>query len=316
MGIFDKLFGEKRPARDENEGAAPLKGKPSRAGPPKCPGNPGIAASGQVAFANGERSWTESFDLVRIAADVLRKSGHEVVAHEGWLELRPSGFALQPLLVEMTPLDKGGVRTVTTIDVRHPELIRDGLFEFQHSIGDDLVSSLAGGIEGWESVDLPVLLDALRPKPEKCGVWMMQFSAKDGRPARVRRAVLGGVTYLPAQPPAPTTATCAEGEGGECEHSFCPCCFLTRNFEAFRSQIEGDGAFGIRFFAMRDERGEPGADCRINGEDFAPGREALRAYVATWPGTGVEFRKQYVFLHTSSLHTSSRSPRNPSEDYA
>ena len=55
----------------------------------------------------------------------------------------------------------------------------------------------------------------------------------------------------------------ANGEGGEnpqgeVEHTFCNCCFLTRNFDAFRSQIEGDDCFGIRFYAMRESDGTPG----------------------------------------------------------
>ena len=62
--------------------------------------------------------------------------------------------------------------------------------------------------------------------------------------------------------------------------------------------MEDTGFFGIRFFAVRDEQGVTEADCRVNGEDWAVGAEALRKYAATWPGAGYEFRKQYVILHT------------------
>jgi hypothetical protein len=127
----------------------------------------------------------------------------------------------------------------------------------------------------------------------------MKFPAKNGRPARVRRAVLGNVAYFARQLPAGGSG-CDDNAAGEGDHPFCNCCFLTRNFEAFRSQLEDDGCFGIRFYAMRDENGTPGADCRINGEDYGPGMEALRSYVASWPGSGFEFRKQYVFLHTAA----------------
>ena len=54
----------------------------------------------------------------------------------------------------------------------------------------------------------------------------------------------------------------------------------------------------VGFEERRDQDGTAGADCRINGEDYEPGMAALRAYVATWPGRGFEFRKQYVFIHT------------------
>jgi hypothetical protein len=49
---------------------------------------------------------------------------------------------------------------------------------------------------------------------------------------------------------------------------------------------------------MRDADGVPAADCRVNGRDFEPGAVALRAYAATWPAAGYEFRKQYVVLQS------------------
>jgi len=68
--------------------------------------------------------------------------------------------------------------------------------------------------------------------------------------------------------------------------------------EAFKELIEGSRFYGLRLFAARDEKGVPQADCRVNGEDWEKGAEALRKYVTTWPGIGYEFRKQYVVLHT------------------
>ena len=85
----------------------------------------------------------------------------------------------------------------------------------------------------------------------------------------------------------------------QCEsHEFCPCCLLTNSFSAFKELIEARQFYGLRLFAARDENGFPQADCRVNGEDWAEGCEALRKYVTTWPGEGYEFRKQYVVLHT------------------
>lgn len=131
--------------------------------------------------------------------------------------------------------------------------------------------------------------------------WVMgtaQSPAKDDRPARTRRAVLGSLACFAPQPRRAEAGEGNEGPRDDGQHDFCTCCFLTRNFEAFRAQIEGDGYFGIRFYAMRDQDGAPGADCRINGEDYEPGMAALRSYVDTWPGSGFEFRKQYVFVFT------------------
>ena len=304
MGILKRLFGSKtsEPTPDVRpSGRVPTSSEheppPGQDKPPKCARNPGKSVGGRIAFTNGEQKWTESFDLVRLAGDVLRSRGHEVVEHGTWLEVRPSGFILQPLLVDIELLEKGGVHTLTTIDVRHAELIKHGLFEYQHATGDHVVDSLIKGFESWESVDLPVLLDALRPKPEKCTLWELTLPARDGVPARVRRAVLGSVACVATRPPVADGKGC-ENPQEEVEHAFCNCCFLTRNFEAFRSQIEGDECVGIRFYAMRDADGTPGADCRLNGEDYELGITALRSYVATWPGVGFESRKQYVFIHS------------------
>jgi hypothetical protein len=73
---------------------------------------------------------------------------------------------------------------------------------------------------------------------------------------------------------------------------------LTNSFETFRDLIESSGFYGLRLLAMRDERGNPQADCRVNGTDWDKGAEALRTYVATWPAAGFEMRKQYVVLQT------------------
>jgi hypothetical protein len=303
MSLFDWLFGRgaapsKQDAalsREPAPAAAPRPAGGETGAPTKCAGNPGRTRGGRITFENGAPP--VAFDLVQLTAEVLRAGGHEVVAHETWLELRPSGFVLLPLLVDLQ-LRENGVSSLTTMDVRHATLIPDGLFEYQHSTGDTVVDSLRKGIEDWSRIDLPVLLDALRPKPQTCSMWEMTFPAQDGAPARLRRAVLGSVSYYAAKPPVPAPTAAASGEACETEHSFCTCCLLTRNFEAFRAQLEGNETLGIRLYAMRGQDGQPGADCRINGEDYEPGIASLRAYVATWPQAGFEFRKQYVLLYT------------------
>jgi hypothetical protein len=52
---------------------------------------------------------------------------------------------------------------------------------------------------------------------------------------------------------------------------------------------------------MRDEHGQASADCRVNGQEFEPGKQALRNYVKTWPPRGVEFRKQYVIIQSRPI---------------
>jgi len=271
--------------------------------PPLCKSNPGICVEGKVAFARGDRSWTEEFNTVTLAASALQGRGLVVRREKTWLVHEESGFILLPQLVEIQPLEDGGARTVTTIQTNHPDLAPDGLFEYQHSTGDTVADSIRKGFDQWVQVDFPPLTDALCPKPQTCTMLEMTFPAKNGAPARVRRAMLGPIMHYATSPSADHAGSTAaadtpgQGDAGDA-HPFCPCCLLTRSFEAFRELIENDGFYGLRLYAMRDVEGAPQADCRVNGDDWEKGAQALRDYVKTWPDAGFEFRKQYVVLHS------------------
>jgi hypothetical protein len=257
--------------------------------------NPGIGVTARVAFSNGEKSWTEEIDVVDAAARALTQCGHSVSSHGKWLEHRDTGFVIQPQFVELQPFDNGGVRTTTTIECRHTNLVPDGIFEYQHATGDNPYDSIHAGFEQWAKLDFVPLLEALREKPEQCMTLQMSFPPKGASPELNRRAVLGPVSHIFYRPPA--QATHESGIEKE-QHPFCPCCLLTNSFEAFKSHLESDRFCGIRLYAARHGDGVPQADCRVNGEDWEPGKRALRDYVATWPQRGFEVRKQYVVLQT------------------
>jgi hypothetical protein len=260
----------------------------SREPPPLCPSNSDrLGTGGEVAFSNGNRSWTERFDVVTEAAAALRSRGYAIIAHEKWLEHGDSGFTIQPLFHGMQLLDDGGVHTMTTLQVNHPTLIPGGAFEYQHATGDTVTESLAKGFDQWVQADFVTLLDALLAEPEHCTTMEMTFPGKDGKPELIRRAVLGPCTHYASNP-----------HDASQEHPFCPCCLVTNSFEAFRELIEADAFYGLRLLAMRNQDGTPGADCRVNGDDWERGEQALRNYVGTWPQAEFELRKQYVVLQT------------------
>lgn len=111
------------------------------------------------------------------------------------------------------------------------------------------------------------------------------------------------MTHIIQYPKAPGGRQIPEARGRTQEdhcndHEFCPCCLLTNSFEAFKELIEDRSVYGIRLLAMRDANGDPQADCRVNGNDWGKGAEALRKYVGTWSAAGLEMRKQYVVVHT------------------
>jgi hypothetical protein len=259
----------------------------SRRVPGKGPGNPGVGAVAKVDFRRGEESWSESINLVESTVKVLTDLAYEVTCDDTWVRHPESELAFRPQFVALYPLDNGGVRTVTTVETRHPTLVPDGVFEFQHATGNDVRDSIVSGLDQWARIDLVTFLDALKETPASCMTLRMTLPADGGRPARYRRAVLGPIGHFAQNPPAV--------ENGE-EHPFCPCCLLTRSMEAFKELFTGESFYALRFFASRDPQGRPEADCRVNGENWPRGAAALTAYARTWPAAGFEFRKQYVIL--------------------
>lgn len=254
------------------------------------PSNPGVGATFRFGFANGERSWTEEFDTVKLASAALRELGHTFTAHKTWLE-HSSGFLLTPQFVSLTPLEGGGVRTVTTIQTNHPQFVPDGVFEYQHSRGDSSADSILKGFDEWAQTDFLALVEATRPDPEACTTLKLELPVGEGQPPRRRRAILGTATHYATHPQSESCANTSEDK-----HSFCPCCLFTNSYDAFKALFEGEGFFAMRLFAARDEDGSALADCRVNGDDYPAGAEALREYVTTWPLAGYEYRKQYVIL--------------------
>ena len=222
---------------------------------------------------------------------MLQERKHAVTRHETWLELPDSGFALLPLYDGFDVMQNGGLHTVTTIQIHHPTLVPGGVFEYQHSWGDTVASAMRKGFDQWYQVDFVAFLDALKRAPTACMAMEMTFPGSDGNPAYSRRAILGPVANYRANPLPP------KPDGSVEEHPFCPCCFFTNTAMAFKELVQDKGFVALRFYAARNADGTPDADCRVNGDDRPAGMDALKEYVKTWPGTGFEFRKQYVLLH-------------------
>lgn len=271
-------------------GATP--GEPSAEGP-----DPGGCVRARVELARDGRSWTEHIDVLATLARVLEEQGHAVGSHDTWLDHAQTGLVIRPLFHELVPLENGGFRTVTTIGFSHPELVPREVFEYQHGWSDSVEGSIRAGFEQWAQIDLIALLDALKPMPETCMMMEMSFPEQEGAPARIRRIILSPVAHYPANPTAPAAESRPAEPDDDGEHPpFCACCLFTRSFLAFKDLVEDDAFHGIRIYAARGVDGALEADCRVDGNDWEPGAQAVREYVKMWAGTGFEFRKQYVVL--------------------
>ena len=244
--------------------------------------NPGLSAQFSVNYNDGS---ADNLDLPALLADLLAAEGYPTTRHGDWLHHAASGYAL---LVQIAALDLGErVRSTTTIQIHHPDLFPQGIFEYQHSFGESPEEAIRYGFELWLSSDWQ-LLHAVATHDDKDHTGMtMTFS--DGGSRRVH---FGAPQYWQENPaPVPT-----DSEGDDAHHPFCPCCLFTNSMDAYQPLLEAQDNYALRLFAARNDDGSTDADCRVNGEDYTPGIDALRAYAATWPGTGSEFRKQYVLI--------------------
>jgi hypothetical protein len=282
--------------------------------PQLLPSNPGKGSAGKTAFPKAGQTWTGNFDLVELLASVLRERGFEVLEQRPALEVVNGDFVLLPQLAYIQPLEKSGVRTATTIQFHHPTLVPGGCFEYQHATGDNLQSAFRSGFDQWSQMDFVTLLDSLREKPTSCTSLRLEYPTLDGTPGILRRAVLGPFVHFEEVPrlsdrEVPSRNETAS-EGAVCNgDGFCPCCLLTRSFEAFKKHIESDRFYGVRLYAGRNREGVPMADCRVNGEDWEEGAAALRRYALTWPEAGFEFRKQYFVLQSLQRTSESEGTR-------
>jgi len=253
-----------------------------------CEANAGRGVSMHATFTHEGRTWKESANLVECLDHALKECGHTGAIHKGHVRLE-NGLIMHPRVAHFAALDEGGARTVTTVETSLPGRIPPAIFEYQHSSGKTVVESITSGLKNWAQLDLPAFLESLEESPKNC-ITIGPGKVESETPAEIyRRIILGPVARFAQDPD--------KHEEGE-HPPFCLCCLFSHSIQAFDSLLKKSEYFGVRLYAMRDQNGEFGADCRVNGLDWPEGMEALKAYAATWPGQGVEFRKQYIVIQT------------------
>lgn len=258
--------------------------------PPPVENNPGNGSELTISFTRGDEQWQEILDMPELLGKVLEEEERRYTLQDGWL-LLDSGLALLPQFLYFNLNDNGTVETSTTIEIRDTRGLFSGVFEYQHARSDvSAAASLSTGFRRWMQVDLVVLEDALKAKPDQCSMMQMSFNGAEEGHQRPRRILLGPVEHY---------ATIASQEAEE--HPFCPCCLFSNSMKGFMPQLQSGGFYAVRMYAARNSEGEIMADCRVNGEDWDAGREALLQYVQQWSEKGLEYRKQMIVIQEDKL---------------
>ncbi|MBK8093271.1 MAG: hypothetical protein IPK32_15100 [Verrucomicrobiaceae bacterium] len=269
--------------------------RPSQPKPEAVSEQSGHMAHGPVvtiSFSSARRSWNEAFDLRDMLLSTLVEKGFAAEKSPDG-DVMFSGYVFRPELSSFQPLDDGeGSRSCTIISFDHSGLGCHRCFEWQHSIGETLEEACRVGFEKWCKTDLVALLDATRNRAEDCTCMEMAFPNRSPG----KRCVFSPVEIV-ANPASDLDLINSSDPDS---HSFCPCCLTTACMKELKPYIEGTGFTGVRYFVMRDNEGNLNADCRVNGLEFDPGKAALIRYAESWPGTGFQYRKQYVVVHDHS----------------
>jgi len=261
--------------------------KRARSFPPFSAANPGRGVLFRAGFSRAEQQWSEEGNVLDAFAAALGPLGIAFERSADRLTFA-NGLIARPQFVNLVPQDDGSVRTATTIEINHATLCPAGLFEYQYASGATIAASMQSAFASWAETDLPVLLDALLDKPERCTTVVKDVTVKKTQTVRRRQILFGPTLHMAAE------AAVEAGVG----HDFCPCCLFTNCADAFVGHVGPDEFYGLRLFASRDQQGTIDGDCRINGVGFPAGRKALMKYAATWPDRGFEFRKQFVAIRT------------------
>lgn len=252
--------------------------------PEKLPANPGCME--QLSTFDGNRHFSENLNLAEQLALALEygNSDNECRRAGRWIEHKPSGFLLLPLMVEFYLLTEDTYRTTTTIQIHHKKFGPQGVFEYQHSAGRTVGESIAEGFQNWIKLDFVTLLDAISSKPKRSLVLQIAVPRKNGKGARKRRLILGPLEVR------------SYSSDRQANRPSCNACLLARCLDNLTDVLDSDQLACLRLFACRDQFQQPGSDCRINGEEFPQAQASLTSYAESWTGNGFETMKQYVIL--------------------
>jgi hypothetical protein len=274
--------------------------------PTPNPNNPGKSTTLEVDCYEDSQQQTfigkQTIDLVTLLSDVLLVQGQKLSREGNWLRL-DNGFWLLPQWFACETRPDGFTRTGTTIEINHPTLAPNGLFEYQYAGSKDgATASFLEGLNQWAQTDAVALFDSMRAQPQDCISTVQTFSGSADKPEHSRRIIFGPTTHFAAEPKSDASVQKddSSSESDDDEHDeFCPCCLFTRSLEAFQPILESSDYAAIKMFAYRDEDGNIDSDCRVNGMDFEEGKKALMEYVKTWPQRGFEYRKNLAVVQNA-----------------
>ena len=231
------------------------------------------------------------FFLQQVLHETLRSRHLEFeVTDSGRSVTLSNGLRLEPFLMVCEQASKHRFQTTTVIEVSHPRLFPNPLFEYQHASGTSQHDALGKGFASWASMDLVTLIDACQTTLENCAVLEVSYAQSDDEAVYRRQVLLGPMAHFQQYPPRALE-----------EHEFCPCCLFSNSMSAFTELLQSRDFLGVRLYASRDADGNCEADCRVNGHDFPAAVQLLCDYANLWPDAGMEFRKQYVVIRNKPM---------------
>lgn len=220
----------------------------------------------------------------------FQKYGYSIENSDEEVEFHPLNLWITGKLDFVDDSKNENVHSRLIIKTRHEKIFPKGISEYAYGWGKDVEEASINAAFRWIESDFNTFHDLLcKSKLHDHEKNKMEFvSMSTGEEILGWEAVFGDIIYLESQ---------------------------TKKLEINRNEIflsmfdlitgallSERGAYGIKYFAMQNEKGNVQLDCRLNCHDWEDGKVELEKYISNWEiQNETHWRKQYVLVVNKEL---------------
>lgn len=206
------------------------------------------------------------------------------------VEFSPLNLRITGKLDFVDDSNSKNVHSRLIIKTRHDKYFPKGISEYAYGWGKDVEEASVNAAFRWIESDFNTFHDLLCKSTshnhEKNKMELVSISA--GEEVLGWEVIFGDILYL-------------ENETNKLEINQNEI-FLSM-FDLITGALLGEkGAYGIKYFAMRDKKGNIQLDCRLNCHEWEDGKVELEKYISNWNiKNETHWRKQYILIVNKEL---------------
>ncbi len=238
----------------------------------------------------GKQKKGNKLNINKCISKAFQHYGYSMENSDKEIEFHPLNIRITGELDFVDDSNSENVHSRLIIKTRHEEIFPNGIFEYAYGWGKDIEEASVNAAYRWIESDFNTFHDLLCESEshdhEKNKMELVSMSTEDE--ILGWEVVFGNVIY-------------PESETRKLE--------INQN-EIFLSMFDlitgtllnEKGAYGIKYFAMQDEKGNVELDCRLNCHNWEDGKMELEKYVSNWEiQNEAHWIKQYILIVNKKL---------------